>query len=126
MSDATDQAAVAASLLAYLANGGTLERVMAVSPASQVRMEAALERLRCNRGCLAADVRPLAERLREVIQTKHWALESGDFEVAAEVREEERQLFESSGLGEARGVWTHDVAPETQLRDLASALSRTG
>jgi hypothetical protein len=114
---------VAASLFAFLASGGTVERALTELPGLKPQIRAALERMSPGG---YDELERSASRLRDVICRKDEAIRVSDFNLAAKLRDDECAIFESVGLPAPAGeAWftVLRVAPEKQLLYLSALLS---
>lgn len=114
---------VAASLLAFLASGGTVERALNALPGLKPQIRAALERMSPGG---YDELERSASRLRDVICHKNEAIRGSNFDLAAKLRDDECAILESVGLPAPPGkAWftALRVAPEKQLQYLSTLFS---
>jgi hypothetical protein len=95
---------ITAPLLAFLASGGTIERVLAELPMFKTQIELALDGMKSQARCTAAEIEKRAIRLREVVVQKERAIRSKDFDTAAGLRAQECAIYEAFGLDRRTGV----------------------
>jgi hypothetical protein len=94
---------IAGELFTLLASGGTLEGAVTDLPALRPQLEAAFDWMKAQGQCAAEEIADRANRLREVIRTKDEAVRNRNFDLAADMRAEERAIFESLGLKVPKG-----------------------
>jgi hypothetical protein len=100
---------IVAPLLAFLASGGTIERVLAELPGFKAQIELALRAMQSQARCSAAEIEQRAVRLREVVVKKYQAIRNKDFDTAAGLRAQECAIYEAFGLDRRTGVDAHRV-----------------
>ena len=121
-----NQPAIAARLLTLLASGGTLKRTIADLPMFKTQIKSALDWMKTASHCSAPEISERATRLREAVHRKDRAIRYQDFDLAANLRAEECEIFESFKLGTPPAGTTTtilNVSIDEQTRNLAALLS---
>ena len=123
--NSTREQRVAVALRAYLASGGTLERIMSELPAFKTRLQSIVDWMKSNAHCRTVDIQHRADRLGTLIRRKSDAVMRSDFDKASESRAEECALVESMGLRAPTGEMWHTVLRvriEEQMRRLSALM----
>lgn len=114
-----NQNAVAVKLLAFLASGGTIERLNVELPLSKTQIDSAFDYLKAGGRCEVSEVVARAIRLREFVVQKHDAIKRRDFELAARKRAQECAVYESFWLvappRESCTIVSGDVAEQIKI-----------
>jgi hypothetical protein len=116
---------IVAPLLALLASGGTIERLLAELPGFKPQIALALGGMKSQARCTAAEIEQRAVRLREVVVKKNQAIKNKDFDSAAGLRAQECAIYEAFGLDRRTGVDAHRVMyipVEEQIQQLCKLL----
>ncbi len=116
---------IVAPLLAFLASGGTIYRILTELPGFKTQIELALGGMQSKAKCSAAEIEQRAVRLREVVVKKYQAIRDKNFDTAAGLRAQECAIYEAFGLDRRTGVDAHRVMHipvEEQIQQLSKLL----